>query len=195
MTKLSRMDVQCRDCNWNGFDDELQVDISKKRMRDLCPECGSTSLKFSDGNGFNDNEWVKKTGDDFVVPKGNYQACHATHPPLKLASKSCGTDEADVIYGGSCINPKKDDCDIYIGFDHMMKYTARSFPWTEGEEFLYVIPDMGVPKKPKNFIKLVEWACEDMSEWWYNAGRQATLIRLTLPVLVIERIYNDISRL
>lgn len=44
-------------------------------------------------------------------------------------------------------------------------------------------------------IKLIEWACEDTKEWWYNAGRQATLIRLTLPVLVIERIYNDLSRL
>jgi hypothetical protein len=32
-----------------------------------------------------------------------------------------------------------------------------SYPWVEGESFLFHIPDMGVPKNPEAFKRLIDW--------------------------------------
>lgn len=61
------------------------------------------------------------------------------------------------IYGGSCISPVVDDADIYIGFDYGMAKSHKAYPWEAGESFLFPIQDMGVPKDPAQFKKLIEW--------------------------------------
>jgi hypothetical protein len=82
---------------------------------------------------------------------GSYGRCYEKHPALQLP----GTDF--VIYGGSCSSPAVKDADVYIGFDHSMKLTARAWPWKKGAEFLFEIQDMGVPRHPEEFQKLVKW--------------------------------------
>lgn len=76
--------------------------------------------------------------------------CYQTHKPMPLL-------EDIVIYGGSCINPKILDADIYVGFDKMMTIGAQSYPWNEGESFLYYIQDMGAPRDPVSFKLLIDW--------------------------------------
>ena len=78
--------------------------------------------------------------------------CFESHPPLTMP----GT--AFQVFGGSCSCPVVNDADIYIGFDQSMTYTARSWPWKQGTEFLFKVPDMGVPSKSDEFVKMVDWA-------------------------------------
>lgn len=79
------------------------------------------------------------------------ERCYHTHHALKLP----GTEL--VIYGGSCSTPAVHDADVYIGFDHGMKFTARHWPWRKGDELLFAISDMQAPKNPKDFKALVGW--------------------------------------
>ena len=85
-----------------------------------------------------------------------YKRCYESHPPLKLP----GTEL--VIYGGSCLHPAVKDADIYIGFDHGMKFTQRSWPWKKGAEFLFEIRDMHAPSDIDEFRKLVAWTKEQL---------------------------------
>ena len=80
-----------------------------------------------------------------------FHSCYLTHPPLTIP----GTDK--VIYGGSCSSPVVKDADVYIGFDWVMKFGHKAFPWNSGEEFLFEIKDMGVPTDVSNFKKMVDW--------------------------------------
>ena len=51
-----------------------------------------------------------------------------------------------MIYGGSLHAPVVKDADVYIGFDAgSMRFTERSWPWKQGDEFLFKIKDMSVP--------------------------------------------------
>lgn len=111
---------------------------------------GTNVLPFS--NDFEDKwpELKKYSGASTYDPE-KYHRCYKTHPPLKLP----GTDL--VIYGGSCITPAVTDADIYIGFDEMMHFTERHWPWKKGTELLFKINDMSVPSKPEEFKKLVAW--------------------------------------
>lgn len=77
--------------------------------------------------------------------------CYESHPPLKMPGSEL------VIYGGSCSHPMVKDADIYIGFDRSMNFTERCLPWKKGAEFLFHIPDMGIPAKVEEFQKLVAW--------------------------------------
>lgn len=65
------------------------------------------------------------------------------------------------IAGSACAHPVVSDYDIYIGFDRM-DFTERNLPWTPGMEIAFPIPDMGVPKSPENFGKLVDWTLAQM---------------------------------
>lgn len=140
-----RMGAYCRACGWEGATAHLSINVVT--AADECPACFSDAIDFVEGE-FPAREFPEAAPWHGTEYK-NLPRCHEGHPPLPLGDF--------VIHGGSCIHPKKTDCDIYIGLDSGMKYTDRSFPWTEGEEFLYAIPDMGVPKKPNNFINLVTW--------------------------------------
>lgn len=75
--------------------------------------------------------------------------CYMSHPPLVIGDYK--------IYGGSCIDPIVTDADIYVGFDYGMAKSHKAYPWEEGESFLFPIQDMGVPKDPEQFKKLVDW--------------------------------------
>ena len=65
------------------------------------------------------------------------------------------------IAGSACGSPVVTDYDIYIGFDRM-DVTDRALPWMPGMEIAFPIPDMGTPKSPENFGKLVDWTLEQM---------------------------------
>lgn len=91
-----------------------------------------------------------------------YESCHVTHPPLKFTDKETGKEIE--IFGGSCINPKVPDANIYMGFDRGMQITARAFPWNPGVEVLFPIPDMGVPPSIGQFQKMVHWTAEQLRE-------------------------------
>lgn len=83
--------------------------------------------------------------------EGGFVRCADTHPPLKIK-----TSKGDrFIYGGSCLLSSPRNYDIFIGLDSLMKVTDKTFPWTEGVQFLYAIQDMGVPKNIKSFYKLL----------------------------------------
>lgn len=76
--------------------------------------------------------------------------CYQSHPPLVL-------NDGLQIYGGSCSSPVVTDAEVYVGFDYSMKKSPLSYPWVEGESFLYPIQDMGTPNDWPSFAKLVEW--------------------------------------
>lgn len=81
----------------------------------------------------------------------SHESCHVSHRPMRLP----GTEF--VIHGGSCINPKVTDADVYIGFDSGMKLTKNVFPWNGGTDVFFRINDMAAPSDAGEFRKLVEW--------------------------------------
>lgn len=82
---------------------------------------------------------------------GSYKRCYEDHPPMPLP----GTEL--VVYGGSCSNPVVNDADVYIGFDHSMKFTQRHWPWKRGIEIHFNITDMRAPDNAEEFKKLLTW--------------------------------------
>lgn len=84
-------------------------------------------------------------------PKVKAGPCYETHPPFFIPGI------ATPIIGGSCLHPVTQNADVYIGFDHGMRMSGQHFPWNKGEEFLFEIPDMGIPKKLGEFKNLVNW--------------------------------------
>ena len=159
-TAVVSYDVECLDCFWRGMDAQLNIGTTAP-YSDRCPACNSKNIKdyplgsTPPGNAFSDPlDYGAKSA------KLKYPRCYESHPALPLR-------DGLVIYGGSCSNPMVDDADIYIGFEHGMKYTERSFPWNDGAEFLYAVTDMSVPKKPENYIKLVQWVADEL-----EAGRK-----------------------
>jgi hypothetical protein len=92
---------------------------------------------------------------------GIFSRCYHKHPAMPLP----GTDK--VIYGGSCSEPIVQDADVYIGFAYDMRFTQRNWPWKKGDEVLFRIPDMGIPDKPEEFNKLVDWTKKQI-----DAGRK-----------------------
>lgn len=86
------------------------------------------------------------TGD---YKPAKYTSCYESHPALSIGDFK--------IYGGSCSTPLITNADVYVGFDHSMNHVGKQYPWSEGESFLFHIPDMGVPKSADDFKKLIEW--------------------------------------
>lgn len=86
--------------------------------------------------------------------------CYESHPALEI------NPELPLVYGGSCSHPAKEDADVYIGFDHSMSFSYRSFPWKVGDEFLYHIQDMSTPKDAPSFHKMIKWSAKQL-----EAGR------------------------
>ena len=89
--------------------------------------------------------------DTYSTKADSFGRCYHKHPALKLP----GTEL--VIHGGSCLSPIVKDADVYVGFDHGMSFSQKSWPWKKGTEFLFEIQDMSVPKDPDEFKKLVSW--------------------------------------
>jgi len=86
---------------------------------------------------------------------GKWKKCSDTHKPVAINCK----DKTYYVQGGSCTNPGGanhiKNADIIVGLDRGMKTTEQQFPWTDGEQFLYYIQDMGVPKDIKSFKTLL----------------------------------------
>lgn len=81
--------------------------------------------------------------------------CHHSHPPYPVA-------EGFVIYGGSGIDPHVKDCDVYVSFDAGRYPKKKSWPWEQGEDFVFEIKNYGVPNDPMAFRQLVGWLAEQV---------------------------------
>lgn len=84
--------------------------------------------------------------------------CYRSHPALTLPGTGL------VIHGGSCSDPVVTDADVYIGFDGSMRWTERHYPWKKGDEVFFRIPDMSVPPKPEEFVKLIHWTRKQLED-------------------------------
>lgn len=84
---------------------------------------------------------------------GSLVRCHESHPqlPIKVGETTYH------ITGGSCTSGDAPGFDVFIGLDHGMKLTSRSFPWAPGTEFKYPITDMSVPQNVDNFKALIAY--------------------------------------
>jgi hypothetical protein len=110
------------------------------------------------GYGGGSSRSYKGSGSSYSSYGSGYKRCYESHPALPLP----GTEL--VIYGGSCSNPVVTDADVYIGFDHSIKLTQRSWPWKKGTEFLFKITDMQAPDNADEFRKLVLWTKKQLEE-------------------------------
>jgi hypothetical protein len=52
--------------------------------------------------------------------------------------------------------------DIFIGLDGGMQHTKRRYPWEPGLEYLFPIPDMGVPPDLSLFKSLIQYLSEQI---------------------------------
>lgn len=149
-TKVETLQANCRECNWSGPEEDVRPD--QKTAKDTCPNCLSYKISYIETPKKGKTKAVAKK-----KPEQLYERCYSKHPALDLY-------DGLVIYGGSCITPVVTDADIYIGFDHGMTFTPRSFPWNPGYDVPYFIQDRGVPKIPQNFKRLVEWTVEQIED-------------------------------
>lgn len=83
--------------------------------------------------------------------------CYESHPIIELGGGE--------VLGSSCLYPKE-GYDIYVGFDQGMRRLGGGYPWeapdTSKIEFLFKIVDMGVPKSPEDFKKMIKWLSEQL---------------------------------
>lgn len=89
------------------------------------------------------------------ISTGGYKKCSDKHKPVAINVK--GTTY--YVHGGSCTNPGGSNSlkgvDVFVGLDMGMKATRRRYPWCAGVEFLFRIPDMGVPSNLEEFKNLL----------------------------------------
>lgn len=122
-----------------------------KKEKNMAHDYYDTSLWDGYGGYGNDLTVSKSKGK----PSAPMKRCYHTHPPLPL-------EDGLVMYGGSCNSPSVKDADVYIGFDHGMSISPKSFPWNEGCEIKFKITDGSAPTDVKEFKKLVEWSIEQI---------------------------------
>jgi hypothetical protein len=144
-----------------------KVRIKKEEKKRVAHRFDEGWCKHCDVRDFNEHKtpWCEMKYIKALAPpsKGGKSAlgpaCHATHPVLKFGKLE--------IYGGSCCTPKVKDCDVYIGFDNMMKITKKSAPWRRdqkgfAEEVFHKVTDFKAPSDPAEFKRLVKWTLEQM---------------------------------
>jgi len=85
----------------------------------------------------------------------SYAPCWHTHPVYKIGKWE--------IVGGSCTS-NYPDVDIFIALDGGGKKGERSYPWNDGVDIYFKIPDMGVPKDLGEFKKLISWTAKEMKK-------------------------------
>jgi hypothetical protein len=113
-----------------------------------------------------ENWWKYESRGLFAPQRDDYEllgtagtvveSCYRSHKPLVLG------DTGLSIHGGSCSSPVIKDADVYIGFDGIMTFTERSYPWNPGHEILFRIADRHAPANAAEFRKLVDWAAEQL---------------------------------
>ena len=104
-------------------------------------------------------EWIPPATKALLtsgVKSSHFERCFHSHPTLKLGP---GT-----LYGGNCSSPIHKDAEVYVGLDYSAKPHA-GFPWSEKTRVVDVyfqIPDMGVPKDSEEFMKMIDWLCNQL---------------------------------
>jgi protein-tyrosine phosphatase len=79
--------------------------------------------------------------------------CYQSHKPMPIGNH--------FVYGGSCINPKITDADIYVGLDGGMIEHLESYPWYEDRQaFKFEITNMRVPDDAMEFHNLISYLHE-----------------------------------
>ena len=89
---------------------------------------------------------TKKSSATVTSSTGFAPKCADTHPALVIGEHK--------IYGGSCLNPKHSDADVYVGFERGME-NFDIYPWSDKHAFTFHIVDGGVPKSIVEFRKLL----------------------------------------
>lgn len=148
-------------CIWCGTHKQDGGEIACVRKRGKKKSNGSAAFALPPGGSKPmSKQKPKKVKGEAPASTGKATTgrCFESHKPLLIAE---GLPE---VRGGSCSTPIVDDCDVYIGFERSMKQTYRSFPWKQGDEFLYYIPDMAAPKDPVSFGKMIAWAHEQLKQ-------------------------------
>lgn len=89
-----------------------------------------------------------------------YKRCwEENHKPLEFGQ--------GVVLGAACAHPA-DGYDIYVGFDHGMKFKHTAYPWENENdpviEFLFPITDMCAPKDAARFKKMIEWLAAQLDD-------------------------------
>ena len=108
-----------------------------------------------------DNYWKgTKTGKGAAIV--TTPRCYVSHKPLKIGEY--------LIYGGSCSAPAVVDADIYVGFEHGMKQSPKSYPWVDGASFSFLIVDGNVPTSIEDTMQLLEFLASSL-----KAGKKVHL--------------------
>lgn len=98
------------------------------------------------------NNFKKSKGVYNKQGSGDYKQCAASHPKLPIIVG----DKTYFVTGGSCVSRvPSGDYDVFVGLDVGYSKTKRYYPWEKGVEFLYRVPDMGVPKSLASFKKML----------------------------------------
>lgn len=95
-----------------------------------------------------------------------YKKCAHSHPPLPMGKTTDG--KTMVIYGGACSSVIVPDVDVSVALDFGFRLQGSKHgfvPWNNKLEFLFEIPDMGVPKDVSEFKVLINHL-----EKWVRAG-------------------------
>lgn len=112
-----------------------------------------------------ENQWWNSIDSNKGSSTGNFKSygkCADTHGklPITVGGKTY------YVQGGSCTSPGGENgttgVDIVVGLDMGFQRTARSYPWTEGVEFLYRVQDMGVPENMVSFKSLLKYLEEQI---------------------------------
>lgn len=119
--------------------------MGKKRFHDTTP---GTSLGLWEDPDLQPTKKYSGSG---------FRSCYETHPAVPLLK--------GMFYGGSCSTPMIENADVYIGFDWGMR-PRQSLPWQEKRptEVYYPVADRHAPDNPKTFIKLIDWAAEQLEQ-------------------------------
>lgn len=82
--------------------------------------------------------------------------CYQSHPALPLGER--------FIYGGNADHPVVKDAQVYLSLQEHSRSGLATNPWDTKTvvEAHYPIQDRGVPKNPKNFLRMIEWLAEQV---------------------------------
>lgn len=102
---------------------------------------------------FYTDEFYAKHDKDYKADTKPYVRCWQKHPQYLI--------DGMPITGGSCTSHYP-DTDVFIGLDYNAHMGDRRYPWEEGVDVFFAIPDMGVPKDLQTFNKLLAYTADSM---------------------------------
>lgn len=100
-----------------------------------------------------DDAWMSGNTKKSKTKKSKFR-CWESHPVYVI--------DGCKITGGSCTSSYGEGYDIFIALDAGGCKGKRSYPWNDGHDIYFKIPDMNVPPDVEEFMKLITWTAEQM---------------------------------